>query len=223
VGRKPKRRMPEILNIAVVSADPNRMTVLREQIEAGGDMAVTVLTPLAPELSADQAERIDLVVGFQPIEAGRLRGAGYRGPIIALGDDPVTGDGITGFAMPFRIATLLKRIRVLIRAYQAQDETYVTIGPYRLRRSLKVLEDASGERIKLTEKETEILLFMHRRAGTLITREVLLAEVWGYSAGVTTHTVETHIYRLRQKIEAVQVLATETGGYRLMAGNGVTQ
>lgn len=215
--------MPEIFNIAVVSADPNRMELLREQIEAGGDMGVMALTPLGPVPSADQTERIDLVVGFQPIETGRLREFGYRGPIIVLGDDPLTGDGITGFAMPFRIATFLKRIRVLIRAYQAQDEAYVTIGPYRLRRSLKVLEAENGERIKLTEKETDILLFMHRHAGTLITREVLLAEVWGYSAGVTTHTVETHIYRLRQKIDAVQVLATETGGYRLMAVNGATQ
>jgi hypothetical protein len=86
-----------------------------------------------------------------------------------------------------------------------------------------VLEDERGDRIKLTEKETEILLFMHRSMGALITREALLAEVWGYAEGVTTHTVETHIYRLRQKIEAGQVFVTEAGGYRLMVGEGAVR
>jgi len=215
--------MPEMMHIALVSAGSDRMADLREQIEAGGDMRVTVFSAHAPGLSVDEAERIDLAVCFEGAAGAVLRGLGYRGPVLLPGVEAPEGDGVTGFALPFRIAALLARIRVLITAYRAQDETYVTIGPYRLRRSLKVLEDERGDRIKLTEKETEILLFMHRSMGTLITREALLAEVWGYAEGVTTHTVETHIYRLRQKIEAGQVFVTEAGGYRLMVGEGAVR
>ncbi|MFM8701866.1 MAG: response regulator transcription factor [Hyphomicrobiales bacterium] len=215
--------MPEMMHIALVSADFDRMADLREQIEAGGDMRVTVFSAHAPGISVDEAERIDLAVCFDGETGAVLRGLGYRGPVLVPGVEVPEGDGVTGFALPFRIAAFLARIRVLITAYRAQSETYVTIGPYRLRRSLKMLEDGRGKSIKLTEKETEILLFMHRSMGALITREALLAEVWGYSKGITTHTVETHIYRLRQKIDARQVFATEAGGYRVMVGEGTAQ
>ena len=53
-----------------------------------------------------------------------------------------------------------------------------------------------------------------------VSRETLLQEVWGYNSGVTTHTLETHIYRLRQKVEkdaaSPQILVTEAGGYKLV-------
>ena len=76
-----------------------------------------------------------------------------------------------------------------------------------------------GKKIRLTEKETAILETSIAPA-TRRSREELLAEVWGYNAGVTTHTLETHVYRLRQKIEpnpaAARILLTEAGGYKLM-------
>jgi len=75
------------------------------------------------------------------------------------------------------------------------------------------------KKIRLTEKETNILKFLHRAPEGVVARDVLLHEVWGYNAGVTTHTLETHIYRLRQKIEPdpgnARLLVTESGGYRL--------
>ena len=74
--------------------------------------------------------------------------------------------------------------------------------------------------MRLTEKETAILKFLLRAGDEPVSRDVLLNDVWGYHADVTTHTLETHIYRLRQKIEAdpanAQLLVTEGGGYRLM-------
>ncbi len=93
------------------------------------------------------------------------------------------------------------------------------LGPYTFKPSMKMLTTADERRIRLTEKETNILKFLYRADG-VVARDVLLHEVWGYNAGVTTHTLETHIYRLRQKIEAepsnARLLVTESGGYRLM-------
>ena len=78
---------------------------------------------------------------------------------------------------------------------------------------------SSGKKIRLTEKETNILKYLYRAGEKPVSREELLAEVWGYNAGVTTHTLETHVYRLRQKIETdpanAKLLLTEAGGYRL--------
>jgi DNA-binding response OmpR family regulator len=77
-----------------------------------------------------------------------------------------------------------------------------------------------SRKIRLTEKETAIIKFLYRAGDKTVGREVLLQEVWGYNAGVTTHTLETHIYRLRQKIERdpshAEILITESGGYKLV-------
>jgi DNA-binding response OmpR family regulator len=77
---------------------------------------------------------------------------------------------------------------------------------------------SKGKKIRLTDKETNILKYLYRAGGKVVSREELLTEVWGYNAGVTTHTLETHVYRLRQKIEpdpSARLLMTEAGGYRL--------
>jgi DNA-binding response OmpR family regulator len=76
----------------------------------------------------------------------------------------------------------------------------------------------------LTEKEINILRFLHRANGQPVSREVLLAEIWGYNSQISTHTLETHIYRLRQKSEGgtdnstmeTPLLVTDAGGYRLV-------
>jgi DNA-binding response OmpR family regulator len=77
-----------------------------------------------------------------------------------------------------------------------------------------------GKKTRLTEKETAILRYLYRAGKTPVPRDQLLTEVWGYNSGVTTHTLETHIYRLRQKIEKdpsnATLLVTEGGGYKLV-------
>jgi DNA-binding response OmpR family regulator len=85
---------------------------------------------------------------------------------------------------------------------------------------MKLLVDPKGRKLRLTEKETNILKFLYRAGPVVVGRDTLLHEVWGYNAGVTTHTLETHIYRLRQKIEPepsnARLLVTEAGGYKLL-------
>lgn len=122
---------------------------------------------------------------------------------------------------PFRIGVLLARLRAHLRQHAQSEDAVFTIGPYTFRPSAKMLvENGSERKVRLTEKETAILKFLYRAGQRVIDRETLLHEVWGYNPGVTTHTLETHVYRLRQKIEpdpsAAKILVTETGGYKLV-------
>jgi DNA-binding response OmpR family regulator len=156
-----------------------------------------------------------------------LRGMSVKCPIIMLTGAAGEEDTINGLeagandyvTKPFRFNVLLARIRSHLRsAAQSEDATF-RIGPYSFRPSAKILLDAQNKKVRLTEKETSILKFLYRAGEHVVGRDTLLREVWGYNAGVTTHTLETHIYRLRQKIEPdptnAQLLITEPGGYRL--------
>ncbi len=123
-------------------------------------------------------------------------------------------------AKPFRFAVLLARIRAQLRQHEASEDAVFTIGPYTFRPSSKILLNPKGNKVRLTEKETAILRYLYRAGQRPVSRETLLQEVWGYNSGVTTHTLETHIYRLRQKVErdaaSPSILVTEAGGYKLV-------
>jgi DNA-binding response OmpR family regulator len=158
-----------------------------------------------------------------------MRRQGVKTPIIMLTAHDSDADTILGLdsgandyiPKPFRLGVLLARLRAQLRQFELSDDATFPIGPYTFRPSAKMLSNADNNRkIHLTEKETAILKYLYRMGDRPVTREVLLDEVWGYNAGVTTHTLETHIYRLRQKIEPeptnAQILVTEPGGYRLV-------
>jgi DNA-binding response OmpR family regulator len=120
---------------------------------------------------------------------------------------------------PFKFSVLLARVRAHLRSFEQSEDATFQVGPYDFRPSMKLLVTAEGRKVRLTEKETNILKYLYRAGDKVVARDVLLHEVWGYNAGVTTHTLETHIYRLRQKIEPdpsnAKILVTEPGGYRL--------
>jgi DNA-binding response OmpR family regulator len=158
----------------------------------------------------------------------RLRAQGTKTPIIMLTGSSEETDVVRGLdsgandyiAKPFRLNELLARLRAQVRSFESSEDAVFTIGPYTFRPSVKqLLEPTRNKRIRLTDKETAILKFLYRAAGKAVSRQVLLNEVWGYNAAVTTHTLETHVYRLRQKIEpdpsVSRLLLTEGGGYRL--------
>jgi len=156
-----------------------------------------------------------------------MRKQGIKCPIIMLTGHTGDSDTILGLdagandyvAKPFKFPVLLARIRAQLRQHEQSEDAVFAIGPYSFRPGAKMLTDDRDRKIRLTEKETSILKFLYRAGGRTVEREVLLREVWGYNAGVTTHTLETHIYRLRQKIEpdpaAASILLTDSGGYRL--------
>jgi DNA-binding response OmpR family regulator len=158
----------------------------------------------------------------------RLRRQGVKLPIVMLTGSDDESDVVRGLdagandyiAKPFRLAELLARLRAQVRIFENSEDAVFTIGPYTFRPSAKLLQEpARNRRIRLTEKEAAILKFLYRAGTQPVARQVLLNEVWGYNAAVTTHTLETHIYRLRQKIEPdpsnARLLVTEGGGYRL--------
>jgi DNA-binding response OmpR family regulator len=158
-----------------------------------------------------------------------MRRGNVRSPILMLTGADSDADTILGLdagandyiPKPFRLNVLLARLRAQLRQHEQSEDAVFTIGPYTFRPSAKLLLDAIGrKKIRLTEKETSILKYLYRAGDRTVGRDALLNEVWGYNAGVTTHTLETHVYRLRQKIERdpahAQILVTESGGYRLV-------
>ena len=157
-----------------------------------------------------------------------LRREGFKSPIIMLTAQDSDSDEILGLesgandyvTKPFRFSVLLARIRASLRQHDQSEDVVFTIGPYSFQPAAKLLEAPDGQKVRLTDKETSILKYLYRQGPKTITREILLKEVWGYNNRVTTHTLETHIYRLRQKIERdpsnARLLVTEEGGYRLV-------
>lgn len=165
----------------------------------------------------------------------RLRAEGVMAPIILLTSSDSDADVIRGLnagasdyvVKPFKLGVLLARIRAHIRQFEHSDEAVLSIGPFDFRPGAKILvpdgHNGSGQKpdkIRLTDKEAQILKFLYLHGDRVVSRDELLDEVWGYNAGVTTHTLETHVYRLRQKMEPnpshAEILVTEPGGYRLV-------
>ena len=158
-----------------------------------------------------------------------MRKQGVKCPVLMLTGHTTDADTILGLdagandyvSKPFKFPVLLARIRAQLRQHEQSEDAVFAIGPYTFKPALKVLTDEAEKKIRLTEKETNILKYLYRANDIVVPRDTLLHEVWGYNAGVTTHTLETHIYRLRQKIEPdpsnARILVTESGGYRLVA------
>ncbi|MCG8594074.1 MAG: response regulator transcription factor [Kiloniellales bacterium] len=157
-----------------------------------------------------------------------MRRNGVKSPIIMLTAAESDADTILGLdagandyvTKPFKLGVLLARLRAQLRQHEQSEDAVFTIGPYTFRPSAKLLvHGETKKKIRLTEKETAILKYLYRTGNKVVGRDTLLGEVWGYNASVTTHTLETHVYRLRQKIELdpsnAAILVTEPGGYRL--------
>ncbi len=205
--------------ILLADSDEVLRASLQEQLEREGYEVVVA----ADGASAGRALRDAIafaIIGLADGDgvAADLRNQGLSCPILLLTDGEAMG-AQESLAKPFRFSALLARLHGLNTHQGAGEDKVVKIGPYSFHPSAKLLQ-ADGRKVRLTEKETNILKFLHASAGT-VPREILLHEVWGYGPAVATHTLETHIYRLRKKIEQdpakAQILLTEGGGYRLSA------
>src|SRR5882762_6214339 len=227
--------MRDLRRILIVDDDPALRHSLAEQLEQHGEFAVIECDTAEAGLAVVGRERFDAIlldVGLPDMDGRelcrRMRQDAVSAPIVMLTAADSEADTVLGLdagandyvTKPFRLSVLLARLRAHLRQSELNDDAVLTIGPYTFRPSAKLMTDAGGrKKVRLTEKEAAILKFLYR-AEKVIGRDTLLGEVWGYNAGVTTHTLETHVYRLRQKIERdpahAEILVTEPGGYRLL-------
>ena len=222
--------------ILIVDDDGALRQTLAEQLELNEEFVCNECGTAARALEMVNGDRFDTIVldvGLPDMDGRELcrllRRAGVQVPIVMLTGADSEPDTIRGLeagaddyvTKPFRLSVLLARLRAHLRQSDHSDAAVFMIGPYTFRPGAKLLTDQSGRRkVRLTEKETAILKYLYRAGDRAIGRDTLLDEVWGYNAGVTTHTLETHVYRLRQKIERdparAEILVTEPGGYRLV-------
>ena len=221
--------------ILLVDDDTALRQSLAEQLTLHEEFEIDEGGSGAEALEHAKSQRYDLVlldVGLPDMDGREvckvMRRTGYKMPIIMLTAADTDADTILGLesgandyiTKPFRLGVLLARMRAQLRQHEQSEDAVFTIGNYTFRPSAKLLHDAeTNKKVRLTEKETAVLKYLYRSGDKVVSRDVLLDEVWGYNAGVVTHTLETHIYRLRQKIETdpsnAQLLVTEMGGYRL--------
>jgi len=221
--------------ILIVDDDDSLRDSLIEQFALYDEFIASSAATAGDGVKAAKDEHVDLIlldVGLPDMDGREacklMRKNGVKCPIVMLTAQDSDSDTILGLesgandyvTKPFRFGVLLARLRAHLRQHEQSEDAVFTIGPYTFRPSGKVLTRGDESKIRLTEKETSILKYLFRAGEQVVSRNVLLHEVWGYNSGVTTHTLETHIYRLRQKIEAdpsnAEILVTETGGYKLV-------
>lgn len=209
---------------------------LAEQLQLHEEFETKQVDNAGAAIETAKGEHFDAIVldvGLPDMdgrEACRImRRNGVKAPVIMLTAHDSDSDTILGLdagandyvTKPFRLNVLLARLRAQLRQHEQSEDAVFGIGPYSFRPAQKLLlEEEANKKIRLTEKETSILKYLYRAGNKVISRDQLLGEVWGYNAGVTTHTLETHVYRLRQKIERdpsnAEILVTEPGGYKLV-------
>ncbi|WGW03986.1 response regulator transcription factor [Tropicibacter oceani] len=228
--------MAQLKNILLVDDDDDLREALAEQLIMTEDFEVFEAENGSGAMTRAKEQNYDLIildVGLPDTDGRELcrlmRKQGVKAPIIMLTGHDSDADTILGLdagandyvTKPFKFPVLLARIRAQLRQHEQSEDAVFTVGPYTFKPAMKMLVTEDDKKIRLTEKETNILKFLYRATEGVVPRDTLLHEVWGYNAGVTTHTLETHIYRLRQKIEPnpsnATLLVTESGGYRLVS------
>jgi DNA-binding response OmpR family regulator len=222
--------------VLLVDDDSTLLEMLGEQLQLHEEFATVPAETGAKALELARADYFDVIlldVGLPDMDGREvcrlMRRNGVTSPIIMLTGADTDADTILGLdsgandyiTKPFRLGVLLARLRAHVRQHERSDDAVFTIGPYTFQPSAKLLvNNDDDKKVRLTDKETAILKYLYRARDRVVGRDVLLDEVWGYNAGVTTHTLETHVYRLRQKIEFdpsnARILVTEPGGYRLV-------
>lgn len=222
-------------SILIVDDDDELRSALVEQLSVFDEFHVFGVGSASRAIQAVRAGLVHVAimdVGLPDMDGREavkiLRRSGFKAPIIMLTAKDTDADTILGLesgandyvTKPFRFAVLLARIRTHLRQYERSDEAVFQIKSFMFHPSKKTLFSERGSKIRLTDKETALIKYLYNAQQNVVPRTELLEEVWGYNSTVTSHTLETHVHRLRQKIEKdpanAEILVTEGGGYKLL-------
>ncbi len=201
--------------IAFCSDNSDFIADLRAQIEK-----------YAPEFkSCDNDDEITpdiAIIDDNPQEYHRIRNQLKSIPLIYLyADKPLTEQNSLNISLkkPFSLMHFVDILRSANNKLDNSKDGYLSFGSYELHPLEKEIKNCiSNEVIKLTEREVEIIKYLYKFRDIFISKTELQKNVWKYNEDVSTHTVETHIYRLRRKVEkngASQLIITDKGGYKL--------
>jgi DNA-binding response OmpR family regulator len=203
--------------VIVVEAAPMLAVLLADRLREDG---IDVVSSPDLEEALDRSGLLTVIITTPeawPLEALLKSRAGRLAPVIALisADQSVPISTVTVLERPARLDTLVTAVRAVPRS------AGLIIGPLALDVKTRFLTDRSGtELARLTEKEAEILAALLRAPSREIERDAVMREIWRYHDAAQSHTMETHIYRLRRKLAAVEpslagAIETIPGGYRL--------
>ena len=226
--------MTNLKKILLIESDVDLREALCEQLRNTDQFGVFSSGNAIETLEKLKVQSFDVIVmGLHPLNNDSLEAChltyaqDVKCPILLLTERDEISNTVFGqdarasdyIIKPFKFPILLARINIQLRNNDKSNHSTFTLGPYTFHPFMKVLRNQDNNEIRLTEKETDILQFLYHTTEDVVPRDVLLQEIWGYNSSVTTHTLETHIYRLRQKIErnpsVAELLVTESGGYRL--------
>lgn len=223
--------------IAIYSEDKTLAGLLQDGLRAGSRAGVSDHGAVQADFAASIVQDVaDLKTAALVIWSGYKTGLNLPDifpsrdipPILVIGDaaDCPSALGpyiVDQFPLPIRLGVVLDRISYVFakRGRLVDIDQAFAFGPFVFEnQELRVVD--TGQNVKLTDKEKSILALLQQSVGHKVDRKTLLDRVWGYADTVETHTLETHIYRLRQKIEvdpaAPQLLLTDGNFYHL---NGV--
>ena len=201
----------------------NKICIVSSDSLFAGDLAQQILreVPETEILSADSVQNADmLLIDAESGETASCAGQKAETPVVLFSSEHELSDyadvvikkpfALSGFLQALQNKTLLPKVR------RKECLNFKEYSLYPVKK--EIVSSKSGKTTKLTEKEVDILKYLYQNLPAAASKEDLLENVWEYSAGVTTHTIETHIYRLRQKVEqdgGSQLILTENSGYRL--------
>jgi DNA-binding response OmpR family regulator len=222
-------------HILIVDDDTDLAEALTERFQAYEEFAIALAGTAAAGMRTARENQFDLIlmdVGLPDMDGREavklLRKADVRVPIIMLTAHDSDPDEILGLGSgandyvtkPCRFEVLLARINAHLRQHDGSEHARFSVGPFTFEPGKKLLTTHSGRKVRLTELENRTLKLLYFASPESVSRDKILREVWGYKSNVQTHTLETHIYRLRQKMEQdtsnPQMLVTADGGYRLI-------
>ena len=222
--------------VLIIEDEPNMVLGLKDSCEYEGyEVSVALDGKEGLEKASTEKPDIILLDVMLPVMSGLdvcriLRTRGIEIPILMLTARSEETDKVVGLEVgaddyvtkPFSIKELLARIRAHLRraSKQVSEIESFTFGNVELNFK-KYAARKDGQALDLSPREYEILRYLIKRRGEIVTRDQLLDEVWGYDSTPVTRTVDNHIAKLRQKIESnpsepKHIITVHRIGYRFI-------